>query len=369
MDGGVHVSTLSESAPPLFEPPTLELAELEVLNAELKALSTGERPVIEHVLQYVAFSGFLAEADAIAMTCRATAADDAVRGACMAARHGRRGRTRLMYAAHRGDSRRLAELLLLPSGVPRPRTHVQTTDVDGANALHVMCSGPAAGNAEAAAALCRAMTLAVTGLDGRCRTSWGTATALGFAAGEGHAATVAVLVGAGADPNAPGSQEGWSIFLEAACKGSHTGIMRALLKGGARLDATTPLGWTALHVACERGDEDLARLLLGHGACVEALTAGSMSPLAYAAKGGHERVVRTLAEAGAEVCAAPCGDLWNAGWQAIHWAGCGGHTGSVQALLAAGADRSAVTAVGDTALTLAVRAKRSSWQLEKALAS
>jgi len=350
----------------------LELAQLEVLTAELKALSTGERPVIEHVLRYVAFGGYLAEADAIAMTCRATAADDDVRGACLALRHGPQGRTRLMYAAQRGDMRRLAELLLRPSGLPRPWTHVLTADTAGLTALHYLCRGPAVGNTEAAAALCRAMTLAGASLEGRCRAHHGTLTALGLAAGglpagEQRIATIAVLLGSGADPNAPGLQEGWSVFLEAVESPIRMGIVRALIRGGARLEGTTPLGWTALHFACERGDEDLARLLLGHGACVEALTAGKMTPLAYASKGGHERVVRTLVEAGAGVDAAPCGDCWNAGWQAIHWAACSGHTGTVQALLRAGADRSAVTAVGDTALALAVRAKRSSWQLERAL--
>ena len=137
---------------------------------------------------------------------------------------------------------------------------------------------------------------------------------------------------------------------EAAMRGDTEGV-RALIEGGADIDAALGDGMTALHWAAERGDEGLAALLLAAGAEAEPTTRlGAYRPLHLAARGGHAPVLRALLEAGADAGAATA----TGGVTPLHLAAASGSAASVALLVAHGADVDGrETAWGQTALMFA----------------
>lgn len=74
-----------------------------------------------------------------------------------------------------------------------------------------------------------------------------------------------------------------------------------LAAAGANLDATTPLGQTALHMAVLERDVESALALLRLSARVDTIDANGMPPLFHAARDGNRRLVRALLAAGAGV--------------------------------------------------------------------
>jgi ankyrin repeat protein len=60
--------------------------------------------------------------------------------------------------------------------------------------------------------------------------------------------------------------------LHSATSGAHTEVAALLLDAGADPDARQSRGWTPLHAAAARGKASLARILLQHGADVDAVT-------------------------------------------------------------------------------------------------
>ena len=77
----------------------------------------------------------------------------------------------------------------------------------------------------------------VDGLDGN---KW---TALHEACRWGQLEAVEVLLAAGADPNMPHPQLGYSPMFVATFEKGHTEIVRALLRGGAAPSLASPHGW------------------------------------------------------------------------------------------------------------------------------
>jgi len=110
--------------------------------------------------------------------------------------------------------------------------------------------------------------------------------------------------------------------------------LRAIVRGGANVNAPQGDGMTALHWAAERGDADSAAVLLKAGADVRAVTRiGAHTPLHIAAKAGAAPIVRLLVDARADVRA-----LTTTGAAPLHFAAASGSRDDVAILLAAGAD-------------------------------
>ena len=70
--------------------------------------------------------------------------------------------------------------------------------------------------------------------------------------------------------------------------------LRELLDSGAKVDAQTRFGKTALMFAIEDGNEEAAKLLLERGATVNVQTAAGCSPLTFAAEAGEVNLLRLL---------------------------------------------------------------------------
>src|SRR6185295_5273374 len=144
----------------------------------------------------------------------------------------------------------------------------------------------------------------------------------------GFAFATALLLG-----SALAAAVGESRVADAALGGDVVAV-RALLRGGADVNAAEGDGMTALHWAAEHGDQELAKVLLEAGANARAETRiGRHTPLHVAAKGGHDRVVRLLVDAKADVSA-----LTTTGAAPLHFAAASGSREAVTILLDAGAD-------------------------------
>ena len=103
---------------------------------------------------------------------------------------------------------------------------------------------------------------AVAGVD--AREGWRGQTALMWAAAEGHAAVVAPLVAAGANPDA--RSDGGFTPLAFAVRAGHVAAVAALLDAGADVNLALPDGTSPLHLAVINARYDVAVQLLEHGA-------------------------------------------------------------------------------------------------------
>lgn len=165
-------------------------------------------------------------------------------------------------------------------------------------------------------------------------------TPIQAAAERGSQDLVDLLLGLGAEINAPPSPSGGRTALQAACFEGHVGMVHHLLARGADVNmaAAKHGGFTALQAACRVGERPIVKVLLGGGADVnapgDARTGGSA--LHAAAEGGHAEIVRMLLASGAD-CNALVGRPGTWGQTAVQSAYVQGHGEVVEVLLNAGA--------------------------------
>jgi ankyrin repeat protein len=126
---------------------------------------------------------------------------------------------------------------------------------------------------------------------------------------ESDAASVAVLLGTGADPNAentilqsPDNPERYTALM-LAVQQRNVEIARALIEKGADLEfkGAGLVGETPLIMAADNGDLKMTRLLLNRGAKVDAKNDLNSTALMYAISGSYNDIARMLIRAGANV--------------------------------------------------------------------
>jgi uncharacterized protein len=135
-----------------------------------------------------------------------------------------------------------------------------------------------------------------------------------------------------------------------AAKAKDAAAVKALLKGGADVNAAQGDGMTALHWAAANGDIAMTQMLLAAGANIRATTRlGGVTPLLMASQSGHAQIVAALLAAGAEAKSAT-----STGATALMLAARAGSTDTVTRLIENGADINATEkGFGQTALMIA----------------
>ena len=129
-------------------------------------------------------------------------------------------------------------------------------------------------------------------------------TALHWAALQGNAEMVSVLVYAGANV-ASTTRLGAYTPLHLASRDGRAGAVTLLLEAGSDANATTTTGATPLHFAAAGGDVPTLTSLLGAGAEVDAREkSNGQTPLIFAAAAGRLEAVQTLIAHGADVSVA-----------------------------------------------------------------
>lgn len=124
-----------------------------------------------------------------------------------------------------------------------------------------------------------------------------------------------------------------SPVADAARRGDREAV-RTLVKQGEDVNAPTGDGMTALHWAAINDDVEMAEVLIYAGANLEAVTRiGAHRPLHVASRAGNTAVVKRLLEAGADATATT-----STGVTALHFAAAAGTPEIVTALVDAGAD-------------------------------
>ena len=171
----------------------------------------------------------------------------------------------------------------------------------------------------------------------------------------GDAAAVKAMLAGGADINAK-DKVGWTALTYAACKG-HSEIIQLLEEAGTaslacfihlrgtNMSAISDYESTTLMKAAWRGDTDAVTDLLDDGVDVNSKIAGGITALMFAAWRGHLATVQALLAKGAEVDARTA-----AGTTSLMCAAATGHTVVAQTLLDSGASVNAEARNGSTAL-------------------
>lgn len=182
-------------------------------------------------------------------------------------------------------------------------------------------------------------------------------TALHWAAYHNDAATVRLLLAAGAKAKATNHFGVPPLAL--ACVNGDEGIIAALLTAGAEANTTLRGGESVLHTAARTGRPGPVKALLAHGAKVDAADRKGQTPLMWAAAEGHAEVVEVLLKSGADKLARV-----KSGLTPLHFAAREGRIAAARALLKAGvpvdhpieAERGGgrMAASGTSALLLAV---------------
>ena len=121
-------------------------------------------------------------------------------------------------------------------------------------------------------------------------------TLLHDAAGVGNAELAAVLICAGADPDAKEAEGHTPLY-----RASTEDVARMLLAASATVDVTSgPTRGTALHQASRWGHVSVAQALLDHGATIDAQDAKGQTPLRRAVNCRQLEIVRLLVRHGAD---------------------------------------------------------------------
>lgn len=138
-------------------------------------------------------------------------------------------------------------------------------------------------------------------------------TALIWAAVNGHAAAVKVLLNTGADVNAI-DNIGMTSLMGAA-SGGKSDVVRTLLEKDANVNSSSRDGMTALMLASSEGHKEIINILIDRGATINAINRDGRTALILAASNGHAEVVKALLEKGVDI------DIRdNGGLTALMWA-------------------------------------------------
>ena len=178
--------------------------------------------------------------------------------------------------------------------------------------------------------------------------------AIHFAAANGHAECVRLLVEAGANREAADKVCG-ATPLHLACLAGHPKMVGLLLELGAQTDlvtqedGSTPLHWVTETARCKESCSEVLRLLLEAKAQTCKARRDGSSAIHLVSSDGHLKMLRLLLDFGAEV------DVLNGdGATPLHLAAQDGHLEVVEALLNAGAEKDCrMNGTGETPLRLA----------------
>lgn len=124
-------------------------------------------------------------------------------------------------------------------------------------------------------------------------------TALHYAAEQGYADIIEILLKAGCFVNAM-DFEGMTPLYLASARG-HTEAVTCLVSQSANVNLRATDKSTPLHSASSRGQLDIMKILLSNGSKVDALDYSDRSPLYVAAQRGHKNIVELLLSKGARV--------------------------------------------------------------------
>ncbi|KAI0126620.1 ankyrin repeat-containing domain protein [Xylariales sp. AK1849] len=173
-------------------------------------------------------------------------------------------------------------------------------------------------------------------------------TPLLYAAENGYASIVRLLLDAGAAIDAKDGYHGMTALCRAAQNG-HSSVVKLLLDEGAAVDIRCSLDVTPLMFAAKKGHRAVVNLLIDRNANVDAKDEYYRTPLSYASANGHEPAVKLLLDTGAAIDAeAKCHCT------PLSYASENGNEAVVRLLLDRGAAIDAHTHVGRTPLALAV---------------
>jgi uncharacterized protein len=117
-------------------------------------------------------------------------------------------------------------------------------------------------------------------------------TVLMTAAERGNVEMIRLLIAAGADVNARGSDYGTALFV--AIKNGHSEIVRSLMDAGAVSEAP-------LTLAAEYGQDKVVKLMLERGCDVNHRNSRGETALMFALKRGDRQLIKLLVDAGAEM--------------------------------------------------------------------
>ena len=177
----------------------------------------------------------------------------------------------------------------------------------------------------------------------------GVESRLPSAAKSGDRTAVLELLRQKADPNS--TEPDGTTALHWAAYHEDAAMAKALLDGGAKVDAANRYGVTPLPVACKNGNAELVAALVKAGANVNLALPGGETPLMTASRTGKIDAVRVLLAHGANVQAQES----QTGQTALIWAAAEGNAEVIEALLAAGADLNQRLDSGFTPFLFAVR--------------
>ena len=124
-------------------------------------------------------------------------------------------------------------------------------------------------------------------------------TALHYAAEQGHAPIIDILLKAGSFVNAMDCEGVTPLYL-ASARGNTDAVL-SLVKQSANVNMRAPDKSTPLHTAASRGQLDITRILLNYGSKVDTLDYSDRSPLHVAAQRGRKDIVEVLLHKGAKV--------------------------------------------------------------------
>ena len=180
-------------------------------------------------------------------------------------------------------------------------------------------------------------------------------TALHWAVRNGDVTLLDRLLRAGAKADAANRYGVTALPL--ACQQGDPAIVERLLNAGLSANLTGPLGETALHTCARSGHVAAAKMLVTRGASLDAVESWrGQTPIMWAAAQGHGEMVAMLAEAGADVNARSGIIAWErqrtseprdkwlppGGFTPLLFAAREGRVDAAKALIAAGADVSAI---------------------------
>jgi len=138
-------------------------------------------------------------------------------------------------------------------------------------------------------------------------------TPLMTAARSGGLGAVSILLKYGAKVNVAEPIRKQTALMWALSE-KHPNVARRLIVHGAKVNASTTLGFTPLHFAVREGDFKSAEMLLNSGADVNAVTKDQLSVLHVATLRGHTKLAVMLLERGADASAI------GPGYSPLHWA-------------------------------------------------